>query len=271
MAAAGYPKLTISFLRSDTPDRYCTEYPDSQWRLFTAPASGVHPPGGRRHGKYENGASILVLPEIFEAYWESAGQYTRRKVRKALKEGYAFSVIDRDEHLDEIHAINTSLKERQGRPMDELYMKRPGPYGPLPNYTCPRHRIVTYGVLHGDVLVAYTVAYQVGEMCVFSTILGHGEHLNSGIMFLLVSETVRDLMNKAGLRFPMYNMHRGGTDGLRFFKEQMGFKPYLVKWVMGDTKDPVRKLTRRGRLLVSSAGWTGRRVAHPVKQLVTHR
>lgn len=245
MAAAApdhYPELTISFLRADTADEQCVVLADMLFEKFTAP----HPkhPG---HGAYQDGCSILVLPATFDEYWAGpAGYATRRKVRKALKQGYTFQVIDRDAYLDDIFAINTSMAERQGRAMTEAYRSRPDPFGPLPGFACPRHQIRTYGVLKDEHLVAYTWLYQVGEMCLFSTILGHGEHLNAGVMYLLVAETIRDIIDVAGTKYAMYNMHSSGTEGLRFFKEQMGFSPYWVGWQRSD-EEPARLLPVPGR------------------------
>jgi hypothetical protein len=91
---------------------------------------------------------------------------------------------------------------------------------------------------------AYAWVYVIGEMCLFSTILGHGEHMKAGIMSMLVVEVVRDLMATAGLRFAMYNLHSSGLDGLRFFKEQMGFQPHDVTWTMGDGTDEERRAAR---------------------------
>ena len=133
-----------------------------------------------------------------------------------------------------IYAINTSMPERQGREMTEGYRHKPGPYGPLPAYTCPRHQVRTYGVLKDGHLVAYTWLYQMGEMCLFSTILGHGDHLNAGVMYLLIAETLKDIIPVAGTKYAMYNMHQSGTEGLRFFKEQMGFRSYWVNWQLAD-------------------------------------
>lgn len=246
-----YPELTISFRRGDTPDPACTQLADELYEKFTAPHAREP-----WKGAYQDGASILVLPATYEEYWEGpAGYGTRRKVRKALKSGYTFGLIDRDQYLDDIFAINTSLEERQGRPMREPYRQRPDPYGPLPDYSCPRHQIRTYGVTKDGHLVAYTWVYQVGEMCLFATILGHGEHLDAGVMYLLIAEALRDLMATAGTRYAMYNMHLSGTEGLRFFKEQMGFRPYWVDWQRNDEPvqrrrrpfDPLRAL--RGRRL----------------------
>jgi hypothetical protein len=225
-----YPELTISFERGDRADPACAELPDQLHAKFTAPHARH-----AWHGAYQDGASILVLPDTFEAWWEGpAGYGTRRKVRKAQKEGYAFERIDRDLYLDDVFAINTSMAERQGREMTAAYRQRPEPFGPLPDYGCPRHQIRTYGVLKDGHLVAYTWLYQVGQMCLFSTILGHGDHLNAGVMYLLVAETLRDVIAVAGTRYAMYNMHLSGTEGLRFFKEQMGFGPFWVNWQLAD-------------------------------------
>ena len=117
-----HPELNISFLRADTPDPHCTSMADELYDKFTAPHAR-HP----EHGAYQDGCSILVLPATFDEYWNGpAGYYTRRKVRRALKEGYTFGRIDRDAYVEDIFAINTSLAERQGKEMTERYRARPG-------------------------------------------------------------------------------------------------------------------------------------------------
>lgn len=225
-----YPELAISFLQGDTPDRFCTQYPDTFYEKFTAPHPRV--PG---ISAYQDGCSILVLPGTYDEYWQGiAGYGTRRKVRKAERSGYSFAAIERDEHLDAIYDINTSLESRQGKPMADAYRTPPKPYGKLPIYGCAKHSVRTYGVLHEGRLVAYTWIYQIGEMCLFSTILGHGDHLANGTMYLLIACALSDLIATAGTRYAMYNMHLSGTDGLRFFKEQLGFRPYWVNWQRRD-------------------------------------
>jgi hypothetical protein len=68
--------------------------------------------------------------------------------------------------------------------------------------------------------------------------------MRAGIMSMLVVEVVRDLMATAGLRFAMYNLHSSGLEGLRFFKEQMGFQPHDVTWTMGDGTDEELRAAR---------------------------
>ena len=235
-----YPTLTISFLRGDTADVHCVSYPDRFYAQFTAP--GASDP---RSGRYEDGCSILVTPATFDAYWGSpAAHWMRQKVRGAGRAGYRFAAIARDDYLDDIYAINTSMPERQGRPMTETYRHRLAPQRPLPDFPCPRHALRRYGVLRDGHVYAYAWVYVIGEMCLFSTILGHGEHMRAGIMSMLVVEVVRDLMATAGLRFAMYNLHSSGLEGLRFFKEQMGFQPHDVTWAMGDGTDEELRAAR---------------------------
>ena len=235
-----YPTLTISFLRGDAEDPHCVQYPDRFYAQFTEPSTR-----DPRIGRYEDGCSILVVPATFDAYWGSpAARWMRQKVRGAGRAGYRFAHIAREDYLDDIYAINTSMPERQGRPMAEAYLHRPAPQRPLPDFPCAHHALRGYGVLRDGHLYAYAWVYVIGEMCLFSTILGHGEHMKAGIMSLLIVEAVRDLMTTADLRFAMYNLHASGGDGLRFFKEQMGFQPYRVTWTMGDGTDEERRAAR---------------------------
>jgi hypothetical protein len=57
-------------------------------------------------------------------------------------------------------------------------------------------------------------------------------------MFLLIAGVIEDLITTAGSRYAVYERHWSGTEGLRFFKEQMGFRPYLVTFVRGDERPP---------------------------------
>ncbi len=61
-----------------------------------------------------------------------------------------------------------------------------------------------------------------------SMILGHGEHFDAGIMFLLVQGMVDRQAGMGGYFF--YNVHSSGTDGLRWAKERYGFAPADIEW-----------------------------------------
>lgn len=222
--------LAISLDQSDTESEHCALLPQRFFEMFTSP---------RRHsdyGDYELGCSILVLPSTLDEYWEQVGYYTRRKWRRAARLGYSCQKIDPNDYLNDIYEINTSKDLRQGRPMKEQYLKRPTPSSPLPDYPCPKHRLVRYGVLFEEQLVAYAWVYQVGEMCLFSTLLGHANHLDEGVMYYMIVEVLRDFIATSGTRYAMYNLHESGTPGLKYFKEKMGFRPFDVQWRLNDSE-----------------------------------
>lgn len=226
---AALPSLTVSFEARDTDHPNCAKLPQRLYEQFTAPSSTFE-----GYGAFEVNCSILIIPDDIDSEWWGvpASYWMRQKVRKALKEGYVFSEIDRNDHADEIYEINTSLEERQGRPMSESYRKKVEAYGSLGVQPCPRHQLRFYGILREGQLYAYSWIHQVGELALFSMIIGHGEHLRHGIMSLMVFEAVKDLQRSSGTRYGMYHLHHGGGEGLTFFKEKMGFRPFRVRWVL---------------------------------------
>lgn len=174
--------------------------------------------------RYSRGCSVLALP--FE---DAAHRTARKRAAAAERNGYTFVEIRREHHELDIFDINTSAPERQGRPMSETYRRRPD-VSPLPEYTCPRHAIKTYGVLDArGHLRAYTWLHRVGDLAMFSTILGHADHLDRHVMYLLVRGTLASEA-EAGPGYGWYNLHSSGTPGLRWFKERFGFRATNVRW-----------------------------------------
>ncbi len=176
---------------------------------------------------YSRGVSVLSLPASLEA-WRTARRTARKRADRARRLGYRFAVIDRSQHNTAIHEINTSKPERQGRPMSASYLA-PAAYTPLPEYPCAHHAICTYGVLdQDDVLRAYIVVHRVGELALVSQILGHAAHEPNDVMYLLVQGTLEQQAPLGGIAY--YNRWDSGTDGLRYFKERLGFQIADVEW-----------------------------------------
>lgn len=170
---------------------------------------------------YTRDASVMPLPATY-AEWAAGHRTARKRAARAARLGYRFSEIERAFYADDIWAINRSMPERQGRPMSAGYLERQE-FGLLPDYPCPRHRIATYGVLEDEELRAYLVLYRSGKLAVISQILGHGDHLAGDIMYLLAAGVVAAQVPLGGALY--YNRHDSGTDGLRYFKERLGFRP----------------------------------------------
>lgn len=180
-------------------------------------------------GRYDWPASILTIDRA-DSYF-AAHRTARKRAARADRLGYRTTRISRADHVDAIHAINTSLPERQGRPMADSYLARPSP-SRLPDYPCSRHRIDEWGTTtEGGALVAYLVLYVSGDMAMISQILGHGSHLAADVMYQLVVKALLETVAAAGPVIVFYNRHDSGTEGLRYFKERLGFAPQRVEWL----------------------------------------
>lgn len=155
----------------------------------------------------------------------SAAYYSR----KAGKRGYIFQEINPNDHLDDLYTINTSKSYRQGRAMDQAYVK-------IIDEVKMDSRYKYYGVFNTEKrLVAYAYVPLLGEVATINTILGHGEYLNDGIMYFLVTNILEELLNMDAERRPqylMYDMWFGASPGLRQFKCKCGFRPYWVRWTI---------------------------------------
>jgi len=146
--------------------------------------------------------------------------------RRALRKGYSFVRINKNDHAEEIHAINTSAPMRQGQPMEEEYIKFKARFQVEKNW-------LYLGIKNDQGrLVAYLDINSVGEVAYVGPVLGHAAFLKDGIMYLLFAEAVRVLMDEKSVRYFMFDTYFGGTGGLRLFKKRIGFQPFQVCWRM---------------------------------------
>ena len=142
--------------------------------------------------------------------------------RKAQSRGYVFTAIDRNRYIDDIHAINTSLAERQGRPMDPGYHDKQLHYQDQP---CFRY----YGVLDAQGrLVAYCNVGIYGDFAATDRLLGYRR--SDGAMYLLLTEIACQLIAEGQVRYLMYDTFLGAQPGLREFKRKLGFRPYRIRY-----------------------------------------
>lgn len=169
-----------------------------------------------------------VLPLTDAETWREGHRTARKRADRAARRGYTFGPIERHTRSQEIQAINWSAPVRQGRPMTDGY-RQPPTITPLPDYPCARHAVRTYGVEDAcGTLVAYLWIYRAGDLALVSQILGHAEHLENEVMYLLVQGVVEAEAERGG--FMVYNRFDSGTEGLRFFKQRCGFEPTAVEW-----------------------------------------
>jgi hypothetical protein len=219
------------------------------WSVLTAPRVVLHMRGDepiraiyraftRRHPKFliigakALGAELIPLPDSHGTYVKSfAKELARRKFRKALRSGYEYRTFAGRDHFCEILDINRSRPERQGRPMSAHHLDE-NQVRPF----CESHDFL-HGIFdQGGRLVAYAYTPETGDMFFYSVIFGHADHLESGVMYLLVSEVIKYFIERkknqgGGPSWAMYDMAWGCKPGLHHFKRVLGFRPYNVRWV----------------------------------------
>ncbi len=189
----------------------------------------------RRHplfpvvGRKELGVALIAIPErpcaLFEGH---ARRHLRFRARRARDAGYTFGPIDPLAELESIRSVNCSAETRQGGRLPEVYSDRtllarwaaqPGSH---------------FGVrLPSGTLAAYAYVRHVGEVAILDTLLGHAEALPDGVMYLLARETLAALAATPPSTRPgwvMYDTWIGASEGLRTFKQRIGFEPYRVRW-----------------------------------------
>lgn len=188
-------------------------------------SAGIDPAdAGYRTTKYP--LAVLTLPTSLT---EFLGRHDKlaKMVKLAKKRGYRLSMFDYDAYLDDIYAINTSKSERQGRPMAQSYQSYPTKRGRSANYVAAAS-VQCLGVFKDGRLYAYCVFENCGEMSFVNMLLGHGEHLADGIMYLLFLGLVQYGMQIDGLRYFNYLTLHSSTPGLDDFKRQVGFEERVV-------------------------------------------
>lgn len=203
--------VSISLETSCSPD--CNLFADKLYRQLS-------------NGRYDV-CSVLPMPEDVK-YWRAENRTARKRANRAINLGYQFRPVIRHEVVEDVYKINTSLDERQGKPMSEGYHARPSST-PDPVWPCERHGVHPYGVFDDRCkLRAYLWIYRSGELALVSQILGHGSHLRNDVMYLLWQGMLEAELPLGG--YAVYNRHDSGTEGLRYYKERVGLKGTRVQW-----------------------------------------
>lgn len=182
------------------------------------------------------GAALLDLRGSVDDYrMRTMRTIARKNLKLARKRGYAYEKADGAAVLGDIMEINTSLRERGGRAMDPLYFERS-------QFEAIVRRMDQVHVVRSaeGKVVAYALVSNLGELWLIDYVLGHGDHLKRGIMYLLIVSIIEEKLKEAKRpSYPhwiMYDTLLGATPGLRQFKTVLGFAPYWVRWRWGEPR-----------------------------------
>ena len=221
-------KLITEILRLPVAELHFHEAIDptdirATYRYYTKPH-----PRYKLIGNKTIGAALLDLGSVKneEDYLElikgkNNGAYHAKRARNR---GYRLRHIDRNVYIDDIHAINVSLEERQGRPMDAKYREKTSRFDTLEHFRY-------YGVFNAEEkLVAYANLGHYGNFASFSQLIGLRN--NDGIMHMMVVDIVAELLGQQGVRYLMYDTFFGAQPGMQTFKKILGFRPYRAKYAL---------------------------------------
>ena len=172
-----------------------------------------------------------------------------RQSRKSDRQGLTVDQFVWKNHIPDIVEINSSLDKRSGGVMTKAYQRTIEEMGGVPTKLreltkpkCYAHCIWDWGVfepiegyMQGEIevgrkLVAYIRLKRQGNLGIYTTILGHGDYLQYGVMYRLHFAIMEWLgasgsINLPALDYILYGTVDSGNSGLQMWKKRCLFKP----------------------------------------------
>lgn len=178
---------------------------------------------------------------------------TTYDAKKADQQGYICKPFLRRVFIPDVVEINYSMQTRGGEPMREPYTLTVAELGGPPKKyeefkypDCPMHYSIFWGVFasipgykQGDVttnekLLAYANMRRMGNLIMYSQMIGHSDYLKYGIMYRLHFAILEWLCKKEtpfvqGLNHMMHGYYTDGGEGRILWRKKLLFKPaYLI-------------------------------------------
>jgi hypothetical protein len=186
----------------------------------------------------------VALIDLHSDYKELIGGHKdniRRAVSKAEKAGFTVRFFHMPSYRADIVEINTSKEIRSGGKMRDNYRRSVEELGGQPVVrqeppppACPRHCTVALGCFsqtgghwRDGQLAAYLNINLYGNFVNYSSILGHGDYLNTGIMSLLHIRALEHLAANGFSRYVIYYLAQN-PEGLAAWKRRHGFRPHTI-------------------------------------------
>lgn len=179
------------------------------------------------------GTHEMAMLEVTDPnhYFASLTAKSRNMIRKVNRIGIKYCQFIWDDHLDDVHDINVSMPVRSGGPMLGSYLNPPHRSSSVK--PCVYHHTAYIGGFLDQTLKAYCVLAVVNELAVINQILGHKDALSYGVMNGLIEALNRHCYGTS-VKYINYLSLGSSPDGLRRFKESVGFKPQQVVFTQGD-------------------------------------
>ena len=197
---------------------------------------------------------LIRLPEFpdiaaFDGLLKQRSSRTLSRIRSAGRKGYRARQFMLASHVEDMHAIRTSMAFRAAGPVFDRWFLKPSHIAkpamePLPVAApcCPVHWTIWWGVFApepghrqngvdvGERLVAYVKVMRIGDVVHYTEIMGHRDRLADSVMLLVHHEIVRWLIDgpepaARGAKVLLYGAAEHGGAGLLTWKKRAGFVP----------------------------------------------
>lgn len=223
-------------------------------RRYAAPSD----PAGDRAARIRLTPMVIDLDRLgdfaaFERVLKERSSRTLSKIRRAQRMGYSARQFMLASHVDDLHAIKTSMAFRAAGPVIDRWLLKPHHVGrpatetlPVAAPCCPVHWTIWWGIFapepghkQGEVetaerLVAYVKMMRLGDVVHYTEIMGHSDRLADGVMMLLHHQIVRWLIDAPepaarDAHILLYGAAEHGGDGLLTWKKRAGFRPAKLR------------------------------------------
>jgi len=189
----------------------------------------------------------------FDAVLKQRSSRTPSKIRAAARKGYQARQFMLTSHVEDMHAIRTSMAFRAAGPVFDRWFLKPGHIAQpaterqhVAAPCCPVHWTIWWGLFAPEPghrqngveaderLVAYVKVMRIGDVVHYTEIMGHRDRLADGVMMLLHHEIVRWLIEAPepaaeGARVLLYGAAEHGGAGLLTWKKRAGFVPRRLR------------------------------------------
>lgn len=203
----------------------------------------------------EHAAAWLDLRDLtYEKYLEKVKNRYKSKsalqdARKAAIQGYICQPFSKRLFMPDIVEINHSKEVRSGGPMSGFFLLSLEEMGGQPKeYTrfqfprCPDHYALYWGIFtkepgykQGDIttnerLLGYAYIRRIGNLAIYSQLIGHGDYLKYGIIYALHFAIVEWLCKKdtpytQGIEHLMHGRYWDGGKGRVLWRKKACFEP----------------------------------------------
>jgi hypothetical protein len=197
---------------------------------------------------------VVRIPDFadiaaFDALLKQRSSRTLSKIRSAGRKGYHARQFMLTSHVEDMHAIRTSMAFRAAGPVFDRWFLKPEHIAQaatgmqhVASPCCPMHWTIWWGLFApepghrqngvdvGERLVAYVKVMRIGDLVHYTEIMGHRDRLGDGVMMLLHHEIVRWLIEASepaarDAKVLLYGAVEHGGAGLLTWKKRAGFTP----------------------------------------------